>query len=90
MESILPFMIPIIVFMIPIIAILTSHQQKMAQIIHDQQKRQADPEIAALRQEVRELKELVHQQLIAMDSQVRPGISSVPPSVPESVRQSLP
>jgi len=67
-EDVLPFMIPILALMIPIVAILVSHQQKMAQIIHGAQRNQVpNAEIEALRREVRELKEIVHQQTIAVD-----------------------
>ena len=63
----LALMIPIIIFMIPIVGILTAHQRKMAEIIHARQQIAPD-EIAALRQEMAELKELMHQQAIAMDN----------------------
>jgi len=53
------------VFMIPIVAILTSHQRKMAQIIHgNQQKAEQNSAVSA---EVNELKQIVYQQSIAID-----------------------
>lgn len=62
----LALLIPITIFMIPIIAILTAHQRAMAEIMHS---RKGEPsEIAALRQEVMELKQLLHQQAIAIDN----------------------
>lgn len=63
-------MIPLTALLIPIVAILVHHQQKMAQIIHGSQARQPvpNPEIDALRREVRELKEIVHQQTLAIDN----------------------
>lgn len=76
--------IPILVFMIPIIAILTAHQRKMAEIYAQQGLRQHDPEIAALRQEVHELKTLIHQQAIAMDN-LASGRVGIPPSAPSVV-----
>jgi len=63
-----PLMIPILALMIPIIAILVSHQQKMAQIIHSSRQGVDAHETAALRAELRELKEMVHQQMLALDS----------------------
>lgn len=54
--------------MIPIVAILVTHQQKMAQIMHANRPQNNDQEINALRAEVRELKEMVHQQMLALDS----------------------
>jgi len=68
MEGILALMIPITALMIPIVAILVSHQQKMAQIIHSNRQGADAHETAALRAEVRELKEMVHQQMLALDS----------------------
>lgn len=68
MEGILALMIPITALMIPIVAILVSHQQKMAQIIHSGRPAADSQETAALRAEVRELKEMVHQQMLALDS----------------------
>jgi hypothetical protein len=72
--------VPILVFMIPIIAILTSHQRKMAEIYAHQAHVQPNPEIAALRQEIQELKQLIHQQAIAMDNVTsgRVGIPQAP------------
>ena len=60
------------VFGIPIVAILTSHQRKMAAILHQNQQTMPNPETQMLRQEIRELKALVHQQAIAVDSLARP------------------
>lgn len=59
-------MIPLTALMIPIVAVLTSHQQKMAQILN---RNVGDhTELAALRQEIAELKALVHQQAINLDN----------------------
>lgn len=60
-------LIPITVFMIPIIAILTSHQRKMAEIIHAKESATHSAEVQALRQEVAELKTMVYQQMLALD-----------------------
>ena len=70
-------MIPICALMIPIVAVLTSHQRKMAEIIHSRPIRnvETDNEIAALRGEVFELKQLVHQQTIALDNMVNPRMT---------------
>ena len=72
--EILAISIPIIMFMIPIVAILTHHQRKMAEIIHRQAGNDASgnmrAEIGSLREEMRELRQLVNQQVIALDSKV--------------------
>ncbi len=59
---------------IPIVAILTSHQQKMARLFGENQRaaNATSPETHALREELRELKSLVHQQSIAIDNLTRP------------------
>jgi hypothetical protein len=80
--GVIAMFIPILIFMIPIIAILTAHQRKMAEIYAQQAQTQHDPEIAAMRQELRELKALIHQQAIAMDN-IANGRVSIPQSVPD-------
>lgn len=53
-------------FSVPIVWILTVHQRKMAEIIHRGRGNASDSE--ALASELRELRQAVHQQTIAMDS----------------------
>lgn len=74
-------MIPILIFMIPIVAILTSHQQKMAELVRRQNPVQ-DEQLAALRMEVQELKALVHQQAIALDNFIASQPRLTPPASP--------
>lgn len=65
----LAIFIPIIALLIPIVAILSAHQQKMARIFAERQNSPNGLEdVARLRAEVYELKQLVHQQTIQMDS----------------------
>jgi len=68
-EDIAPLIACVLVFMIPIIAILTTHQRKMAELFHrgQPQQGQAD-EIAALRAEISRLTQAVHQNTIAIDT----------------------
>lgn len=69
MRDILPFMIPITALMIPIVAILVSHQQKMAQLIYGGSRTaQQDQEIAAMKEEMRMLRETVSQQTLLLES----------------------
>lgn len=69
--EIFALLIPITIFMIPIIAILTGHQRKMAEIVHRNQGN-ANPqtlaETAQMREEMRQLRELMNQQTIAIDN----------------------
>jgi hypothetical protein len=68
MENVLPFLIPLVIFMIPIIAILTNHQRRMAELIHGNRNNASNGDIEALRREVQELKQIVHQQTLAIDN----------------------
>lgn len=64
----MPFVIGLVVFLIPIIAILTSHQQKMARIFRENQATGDTNDIAALRSEIARLTQAVHQNTIAIDA----------------------
>lgn len=63
--------IPILALMIPIVAILTSHQRRMAEFMH-RPELAPNAELESLRREVSDLKELVHQQTLALESYARP------------------
>jgi hypothetical protein len=63
-EGIMALMIPIIALMIPIVAVLAGHKQKMAAILNGPGNRE---ELQALRNEVEQLKSLVHQQAFALE-----------------------
>jgi hypothetical protein len=83
----LAIFIPIVALMIPIVAILTKHQRAMAEMIYSKSLQpQFNPEVQALRQEVQDLKQLVHQQAIALDD-VSSRLASG--SRPDSVRDRL-
>lgn len=62
-------LIPLMALAIPIINMLIKHQQRMAEIIHGTANEHSNVEITQLRREVYELKQMVHQQMIALDSQ---------------------
>jgi hypothetical protein len=65
----LALMIPIIALMTPIVAMLIKHQQQMAEILRRPvDQGQLPAEIQGLREEVRALKQLVHEQTLQMDS----------------------
>lgn len=57
-------LIPVTALLIPIVAIFSSHQQKMAQILHGAGDRR---EIDALREEVSELRRQLGQQALTVD-----------------------
>ena len=81
-------MIPIVALTIPIVAILVKHQQRMAEIIHGTARQQGDAEIAQLRSEVYELKQLVHQQMISVDSLVSSRVASQEIPIHQRLEQS--
>jgi hypothetical protein len=58
--------VPIMAFMIPISAIWSSHRLKLAQLKYSRPLHDTE-EVAALRREVKELKEMVHTQMLALD-----------------------
>lgn len=67
--AVLGVMVPIIALLIPIVAIFTTHQRRMAELIHrNHAESMALSEVAGMRDEIRQLKELVHQQAITIDS----------------------
>lgn len=77
-DEIFPFLLGMLVFLIPIIAILTSHQQKMAKIIRERETGQGEAqELMALRAELNRLTQAVHQNTIAIDTLIQS--QSVPP-----------
>ncbi len=81
-------LVPVCALMIPIIAILSSHQQKMAEIIHRNQTAEIpSSDIAELRQEIQALKEIVHQQAIALDD--RAGLRQGPPPMPDVAKRLI-
>lgn len=78
-EGTVAILVPIIIFMIPIIAILTAHQRKMAEIIHGKNGQNMNPQglnpsyasqqdMAMMREEMRQLRELVQNQTLAIDN----------------------
>ena len=99
-EGVLALLIPFAALCIPIVAILTSHQQKMAGLFAQRAQGATQlnhEELAALRREILELKSLVHQQAIAIDNLSRPSInampsssgSATPPAIPESISSTF-
>lgn len=87
-EEVLAAMSLVLFALVPIVYILVKHQQTMARIIHENKGRNDDP----LRGEVEQLKQIVMQQTIALDTlaqQHRQLLSqtSTPPAEPLSARQ---
>ena len=70
MDNLADLIVPIMALLIPIVAIMASHQRKMAEIFAQRQSNVPNPEIQGLREEIGELKALVHQQAIMVDNLV--------------------
>ena len=76
-------------FSVPIIWIVTTHQRKMAEIIHRGHSASTDGNLLA--SEMRELRQAVNQQTIAMDSlatEIRKTLPATPPREPLTSRLS--
>lgn len=87
MEDWIWVLIPLTALMIPIVVALTKHQQKMAEILH---RNSGDHEaIDRLSREVAELKSLVHQQTINIDSLAGSRSAITPPTPPRSIEERL-
>ena len=68
-EALIPIVAIVCTFSIPVVAILVHHQRRMAELIHQNHVKANQPnaEVAALRQEVAQLRQLMHEQAIALD-----------------------
>ncbi len=62
-------LVPLAALAVPVVKVLSRHQTQMAQIIHGQnQGNPNNQETSEIREEVRQLRELMHQQTIALDN----------------------
>lgn len=72
-------MVPIVAiagaFLVSIVKTMVRHQQKMAELYH-RNAQAVDPRIETLQRDMAELKDLVHQQTIALDRLATPLPSS--------------
>lgn len=89
MDFLVPLAAIVMVFGIPIAAIVTSHQRKMAEIIHkgaagQEQMGMVMQELHRLRGEVARLQDAVNQQALALDDVRGLGVGRGPASGVES------
>lgn len=63
----IPILAILMIFGIPLMGILTKHQQRMAELMHANGNSALDARVDALQRDISELKDLVHQQTIALD-----------------------
>lgn len=81
--------VPVLALMIPIVRSLLSHQQKMAEILRSGTPNDAVlRELAEMRREMSELKQVVNQQTIALDDASSLRLQS-PPPLSEDMRQRI-
>ena len=66
-EILVPIIAIMMVFGVPLIAMLLRHQQRMAELMHSPPQLSVDPRIDSLQRDMADLKDLVHQQTIALD-----------------------
>lgn len=79
----------VILLLIPLVAILTTHQRKMAELLHGKRGQLPNPDVDFLRKEVAEVRELLHQQMIAIDNLTRTGASMNGHTSDDTVRNRL-
>lgn len=81
-EALVPMIALIMIFGIPIIAILTSHQRKMAELMRGNQSNDQNVNLARelqmMREEVRSLKDQVNRQALALDDR---GVQPLSPDI---------
>jgi hypothetical protein len=78
-ELIIALVSTVAFFSVPVVAILVSHQRKMAEIIHGKRDQQMVSNNEAIASEMQQLRQAIHQQTIALDSlttQIRKGLPS--------------
>ena len=78
-ELIIALVSTVALFSVPVVAILVSHQRKMAEIIHGRRDQQLASNNEVIASEMQQLRQAIHQQTIALDSlttQIRKGMAS--------------
>lgn len=80
LEDLLGVLIGLVALLIPIVAILTRHQQRMAELLRGSQPQLQNDQVEQLRREISDLRQVVHQQTIALDSASSGRLQ--PPTVP--------
>jgi hypothetical protein len=90
-DGIIALMIPIFALAIPIVVVLTNHQRKMAEIIHQTHANnnvQPVAELEAIRMELQNMRMQMNQHTIALDD-LRTQQQQLPPSMPQTVQERL-
>ena len=72
----------LVALIVPIVSMLIKHQQQMAKLLGGQSN-QSLGETAALREELQQLRGIVHQQSILLDDLQRKSLTETPPRFQE-------
>lgn len=82
-EVLIPLVAVVLMFGLPIIAVLTAHQRKMAELLHQNHNIAQNPDMAALRMDMQRMNDKINQLTVMMD-QSRPHshLSATPPQIP--------
>ena len=90
MDELIPIVAIVATFSIPVVALLTYHQRKMTEVIHGKANQQhaLQAESHRIENEMRELRQLVHQQTIALDD-VRKKIDALGTRSADEMTQRL-
>jgi len=81
MEDLIPVVSVLAVFSIPIIAILTSHQRKMAELMRSQPQHdlRAQQQIDMMQAQINDLRNQLHEHIVRTDA---PPLTTVPTPPP--------
>jgi HAMP domain-containing protein len=72
------------IFAVPLVVVLTGHQRKMAQIIHQSQTGGNEAQMAIMQRQIDELRQLVGQQTFILED-LRTRVSSLPSNLPPTL-----
>ena len=67
-ENFIPLIAIVMMFGIPIVAILTTHQRKMAEMIHGNRQQSPNQELAPIYHELKNLRDSVNSLALNVDS----------------------
>lgn len=76
---------------VPIVAMLLTHQRRMAELVNGNQAQrgQSDVKVARLEAEVAQLRQLIAENVIAMDDHRTATARLAPPPPPQEIRERL-
>lgn len=85
-DELMAMVVGVVFFMIPIVAILTRHQQKMAELLRGKDPHQQDTQVQALSAQVERLTQAMHAQTLVIDELSR-KLNTTPPPAPKAIEE---